>query len=302
MVSSAPIPVVCLMSHPVLRGSPRRSGPRPPRGRLAGLLCIPLLVLASACGGGRVELAGVVERTAIELAAPVSEEVVALPHPVGEHVAAGEAVVEMRSQVAALELEATEALHQAAEANLSAAEREFARVEGLVRARVSTPKDLDDARRARDEAVGLLAERAARVQQARDMLDDLTLRATVGGVVDQLPYEVGERVPAGAVVAVVLSDEAPWVRVWLPARAVSRLAPGAPAEVEVEGLDRTLRGEVADVARESEFTPHYALTERESAHLVYEGRVTLTDAPADLRPGLPARVSIRLGRRAESGG
>jgi HlyD family secretion protein len=281
-------------SQPAPGGRLRRFGPL--------LLAAPLLALAAGCSGQRVELTGVVERTALELSPPVSEEIVALPHPVGALVAAGEAVVEMRSQVARLDLVATEALHAAAEANLAAAEREFGRVEGLVKSRVSTPKELDNARRARDEAVGLLAERAARVQQARDHLDDLTLRATRAGVVDQLPYEIGERVPAGAVVAVVLSDEAPWVRVWLPARTVSRLAPGAPAEVEVEGLDGTLHGTILDVGHESEFTPHYALTERERAHLVYESRIGLTDAPDGLRPGLPATVRIRLDRRPETGG
>lgn len=299
MVSFPPTPVPSSRAHP----PPPDIPPLRPPWRLPVVgPALALALLTAACGGERVELAGVVERTAIELAAPVSEEIVGLPHAVGEQVEAGEPVVEMRSQVAVLELAATEALHQAAEANLAAAEREFQRVEELRRARVATPKDFDGARRARDEAVGLLAERAARMQQARDRLEDLTLRAIVAGVVDQLPYEVGERAPAGAVVAVVLSGEAPWVRVWLPARAASRLAPGAPAEVEVEGLDGTLAGEVTDIARESEFTPHYALTERESAHLVYQARVTLAGAPADLRPGLPARVSIRLGGGAESGG
>jgi hypothetical protein len=49
------------------------------------------------------------------------------------------------------------------------------------------------------------------------------------------------------------------------------------------------------VARESEFTPHFALTERDRVHLVYETRVTITDAPATIRPGLPAEVTILAG-------
>ena len=53
-----------------------------------------------------------------------------------------------------------------------------------------------------------------------------------------------------------------------------------------------LRGSVLDVAREPAFTPHYALTERDRVHLVYEARVRLLDAPPGLRPGLPAEVEI----------
>jgi hypothetical protein len=74
--------------------------------------------------------------------------------------------------------------------------------------------------------------------------------------------------------------------------------PGTPAEIRVDGIARTLRGSVLDVARESEFTPHYALTERDRVHLVYETRVRIHEAPASLRPGVPAEVQIRPYRAA----
>ena len=47
-----------------------------------------------------------------------------------------------------------------------------------------------------------------------------------------------------------------------------------------------------DVAREPEFTPHYALTEHDRVHLVYETRVRILDPPDGLRPGVPARVRL----------
>ena len=280
----------------------RPHAPSPRRYRAGHLaLCLTLLalvlILTAACGGERLELVGVVERTSLELTAPVTEELEELPHAVGSSVDKGDVVASLRSEVAELEVEATRALHSAAEANLAAAEAEFKRAEGLRRARVSTPQELDDARRARDEAVALLAERAARRTQTERQLEDLTMRATAAGVVDQLPYEVGERVPLGGVVAVILADEAPWVRLWLPARAVGRLKPGDPARVTVTGLEDSFEGRVVEIAREPEYTPHYALTERERAHLVYETRVVLDGAPADLRPGLPATVRLRLADR-----
>jgi HlyD family secretion protein len=64
----------------------------------------------------------------------------------------------------------------------------------------------------------------------------------------------------------------------------------------VEGLEGTLKGELENISREPEFTPHFALTERESAHLVYESRVVLKDAPPELRPGIPAQVYIRISK------
>ena len=46
------------------------------------------------------------------------------------------------------------------------------------------------------------------------------------------------------------------------------------------------------MSREPEFTPHFALTERDRVHLVYETRVGIDGAPADLRPGVPAEVTL----------
>jgi HlyD family secretion protein len=112
-------------------------------------------------------------------------------------------------------------------------------------------------------------------------------------VVDQIPFDAGERVPMGAVVAVVLADGDPWVRVWIPEDRFVQVVPGTDAEIRIDGLDESLAGRVLDVAREPEFSPHYALTERDRVHLVYETRVGIRGAPASLRPGVPAEVRIR---------
>ncbi len=264
------------------------------RRRGSALTCLILLLLAG-CDRGAIELAGTVERKVIELATPISEVIVELPVAEGERVGANEVVVLLDTEVATAELAACEASYSATDAALIEAKREYERQKSLRQSKVSSAQALDAARRRYDETVAAVAEKNARTAQARKRLRDLTLRSHAAGVVDQLPYEVGERVPAGGVVAVVVADEKPWVRVWLPARAVANAKPGTTAEVRVEGLQDPLSGLLKHVSREPEFTPHYALTERESAHLVYEARVQLEDAPADLRPGLPAQVRLLLG-------
>jgi len=271
-------------------------------GRIHPFAAALAMVLATSatltgCGPDTVELVGTVERKALELAAPVSAVIVDLPVEVGSRVEAGDVVVQLDTTVAEAELRAYTAAREAAQAALKQAEGEYERIEDLRRARVSTEQALDDALRQRDEALAQVAEKEARIAQAQKRLEELTLRAHSAGVVDQLAFEEGERVPAGGVAAVVLADEEPWVRVWLPARAVARIHPGSPGEIEVEGLDARFSGRVIHVAREPEFTPHYALTERESAHLVYETRVRIEDAPHALRPGLAVRVRLQLGAK-----
>jgi HlyD family secretion protein len=262
------------------------------------LLLAVLVAVMRASSAETLELVGVVERKNVELLAPVAEEVVERPLPIGRAVTRGQVVVRLNSEVAELELKAAEASRSAAEAGLSAAQQDFARVAGLARARISTGHDLDVARRNRDEAEAVLAERGARVAQARKRLKDMTVVSTVDGVLDQLPYEVGERVAAGNVLAVVLARDNPWVRVWLPARAVARVRAGGAAKVAVEGLEGAFQGRFEDIGRTPEFTPHFALTERERAHLVYQSRVVILGAPVDLRPGVPATVTVPLSQPA----
>ena len=237
-----------------------------------------------------LELVGTVERKTLEVAAPISEVIVEIPVGVGDAVEANQIVVRLDSAVAEAELAASQASLAAAKAAESQAHREYQRIEGLQRARVSSRQDLDRAQRDRDESAAQVAERMARVVQAEKRLADLTLRSWGHGVLDELPFEVGERTSAGSVVAVLLADETPYVRVWIPARATSHVVLGTQARIEVEGLDEAISGQVEYISRESEFTPHFALTERESAHLVYEARIRLASAPVGLRAGLPARV------------
>lgn len=259
------------------------------------LCLIPLLLFWPSCRKYEtIQLAGMIERKTLELSAPISEIIVDIPVKEGQRIEAGQVIVQLDTEVVAAELLAQEAALAAAEAFQSEAEGEFKRQENLRRARVASPKALDVARRARDEALAQVAEKKARVLQAKRRLEDLTIRSRTAGVVDQLPFEVGERVPAGGVVTVVISDDNPWVRVWLPSRVVGQAKSQLEAKVQVQGMKSWLKGSLDYVSREPEFTPHYALTERESTHLVYESRIALQNAPDDLRPGLPAQVVLNI--------
>jgi HlyD family secretion protein len=257
-------------------------------------LALALAALALGCDGDGAELrlVGTVERTQVELVAPVSETLVAVHGERGERVEPGAPVVELDPTYARVEVARAEAGLAASRSAALVAQQELERARSLRRGRVLSQQDLDRARLAQDEADARVREAEAQLAAARKRVADLALASPVAGVLDQLPFDAGERVPAGAVLAVVLADAAPWVRVWIPEASHVRIVPGAPAEVRVDGIERTLAGRVLDVSRDPEFTPHYALTERDRVHLVYETRVQILDAPPSLRPGVPAEVRI----------
>jgi HlyD family secretion protein len=265
-------------------------------GRSVATTTLALLALAAAPGCGPDDapllLVGPVERTLVELVATESETIVELPVERGEPVAKGQLVVRLDPTLAEVEVAGAEAAAAGARTGLVVAHHDLERVRRLREKRTASEQDLDRAVLVHDEAQARLREAEARLQAARKRRLDLSLVAPVSATLDQLPFERGERVPAGAVVAVLLADEDPWVRVWVPETHVAQVAPGAPARVEVDGVTGSLRGRVLEVAREPEFTPHYALTERDRVHLVYQTRVRILDAPPGLRPGLPARVTL----------
>jgi len=260
------------------------------------LLVVWSLLTLAGCAreGSDLVLVGSVERTLIELTAPVSEVIVDVAVQRGTHVAPGDLVVQLDRSIAEAEVAAAEAVLAGARSNATVAQDDLARARNLYRKKIASEQQFDRAKLVREEAAAKLREAEMRLAVVRKRLADLSVIATVAGVVDQIPFDRGERVPAGAVVAVVLQDEDPWVRVWIPERAWSRVGPGTPAVLRIDGGLQPMHGRLVEVAREPEFTPHYALTERERAHLVYEARVVIDDAPSDLRPGVPADVVIPL--------
>jgi len=206
-----------------------------------------------------------------------------------------------------------------AESRQATDENEYARVAGLVDRKLASPSDLDAAfarrdlsRAERDTAAAALEallegttveeldQARAAADEARAVLEDarialsrLTLRAPRDGTVDAIPYKYGDRPAAGATVVVLLADQAPYARVYVPQAVRARVAPGLAAVVTVEGVDGTFDGVVRYVSAEAAFTPYYALTERDRGRLTYVAEVVLqSDAARNLASGLPVEVDF----------
>ncbi|MCC4264581.1 HlyD family efflux transporter periplasmic adaptor subunit [Oceanimonas baumannii] len=147
----------------------------------------------------------------------------------------------------------------------------------------SRVEDIAAARAARDVTRAGLA-------LARFNLDELAIEASRNVVVESLPYRSGDRVKAGAVVAVLETDTAPYAEVYVPAPARAALKTGDAMQVWVEGVTMPFTGQLSWVAIEPVFGPYYALSEGERSRLMYLARVQLPAGAADLPSGLPAQV------------
>jgi HlyD family secretion protein len=132
-----------------------------------------------------------------------------------------------------------------------------------------------------------LQQAQAQWQQLQIEQQRLTHRAPVPAFVDALPFEVGERPPAGAVIAVLLSGDQPHARVYVPETYRVAVAPGDPVKVRVDGLSDVLNGTVRRIANEASFTPYFALTEKDRSRLTYVAEISLPELAERLPDGVP---------------
>ncbi len=205
---------------------------------------------------------------------------------------------------------------EGAEAALDSESREYQRLRELVSKRLISQSALDRQLAARDRAAATRKEAQAQLtlllkgtrieelDQGRDALGQalgvveqlelsearLTVRAPRNGIVEALPFELGERPPAGAPIAIMLADGETYARVYLPAALRRTVQAGNRAQIRIDGAE-PLAGRVRYVASEAAFTPYYALTQEDRGRLSYLAEITLTDpSAAKLPAGIPVEV------------
>ncbi|ELC3159019.1 HlyD family efflux transporter periplasmic adaptor subunit [Vibrio harveyi] len=205
-----------------------------------------------------------------------------------------------------------------AEAQLTEAQKNYQRKAELVRKKLISQSEKDTALAARDSARAELdssqeefskltaGSRPEDIEQAKaelmaakadvalqqQKLAELTITATRDGLLDNLPFNLGERVPVNGIVAVIQASRVPYARVYVPATYRINFIPGKAVQVHVDGVEKPLEGTVRWVATEPSFTPYFALTEEDRSRLMYLAEVDLQDSAESLPSGIPAQVDL----------
>jgi HlyD family secretion protein len=177
-------------------------------------------------------------------------------------------------------LQGTTAARDAAKAELASKAAYLAELRAGAR-----PEDRRIAEAARDAALASLA-------QAQKSLDDLAIRAPRDGILDSLPWNLGERVSTGSPVAVMVAGERPFARVYIPETSRVGLAPGTEVTVRIDGLEDAMSGTLRWISSEPAFTPYYGLDQAQRSRLVYLAEITLPEAADGLPNGLPVEVVL----------
>lgn len=216
------------------------------------------------------------------------------------------------------DIAAAKAKSDRAKANLIAAEKNYTRINKLFLQGLASVAERDSQLATKDAAAGTYhaenedltklisgarreniaaAQADVEIAQAKltleqQKLDELTVIATREGILDRLPYHLGERVPAGALLALIEAGNAPYARVYIPASSRLDFSISSQVTVFVDGLKEPFEGTVRWIASVPSFTPYYALTEDERSRLMYLAEVALPESAKDLPSGIPAQVDL----------
>jgi HlyD family secretion protein len=226
------------------------------------------------------------------------------------------------------ELGQATAASRAAEGRLVDAERDLERVQRLFDGGAASQEQLDKAKTAlnnatsqRDQAaeqlkmvkVGPRPERItgqeatvhqaeASLAQAEAALTNAMIRAPFDGVVSVRDREPGETVGAGAPVVTMLNMNDRWVRIYIREDRIGAVHLGQGATIKSDTYpDKQYKGSVSFISSEAEFTPRNVQTTEERVKLVYAVKVRITgDDRSELKPGMPADVTLQPAQTAES--
>ncbi|WP_236250583.1 HlyD family secretion protein [Microbulbifer sp. ALW1] len=205
--------------------------------------------------------------------------------------------LESRDYVSKSDLDRARAAADSAKAQVQSARQQLLELE-----RGTRSEEIEQGRAA-------LAQARAEAEAQRVLLEKLTVRAPREGIVDSIPFKLGDEAPIGASLVVMLTGDTPYARVYVPQPMRLQVAVGSPAQVTLQGKNidpagkdkgqpRIYSGRVRLVRNEPSFTPYYALTGDDVSRLSYIAEIQLQQDAARLPAGLPLHAEFLAGAPA----
>ncbi len=219
------------------------------------------------------------------------------------------------------EIERARANRKSQEAELTRARKDYERAEVLFKNGAISASQHDAARSVYENRAGLyesateslslvregprredIEAARQRVEQAQAALrtseerfNDTVIYAPFDGVILRKYVELGETVAAGTPVFDVGDLKNPWIKVYVKEPSLTLVKLGQKARIAVDSYPKkTYEGVVTYISSEAEFTPKQVQTDEERVKLVFGVKVRVNNKEGDLKPSMPADVTISL--------
>jgi HlyD family secretion protein len=130
---------------------------------------------------------------------------------------------------------------------------------------------------------------------SRVRLGYTTLNAPFDGVITVREAELGEVVAPGTPIYTLADLAHIWVQVYVPETNLGEVHWGQDCSVTTDTYPgKTYHGRVSFISSQAEFTPKTVQTTAERVTLVYLVKVDVDNPNLELKPGMPADVSIQI--------
>jgi len=127
--------------------------------------------------------------------------------------------------------------------------------------------------------------------------DYTVLASPVTGVVTVRQAELGEYVAAGTPVVTIADIDQLWVRAYVSETDLGRVHWGQTVTLRTDTYPgKSYKGTVSFISPEAEFTPKTVQTNKERVALVYRIKVDVDNPNHELKPGMPADITIEQGK------
>jgi HlyD family secretion protein len=244
---------------------------------------------------GTMTLSGNVEVTEVNVGFKMPGRVLRLYTDEGRTVTSNEKIAELDNAEYESMVNQSKASVLNAEAQYEKAHKDYDRFTLLYRDGVVSSQQMDAAKSAYDAATAQLQLSRASLRTSDVKLTDTVIYAPLNGVVLRKNVEEGETVGTGTMLFTIGDLENPWVKVYVKEDKLGFVKLGQRAEVTVDTYPgKVYEGTVTYISSEAEFTPKNVQTKEERVKLVFGVKVSVKNVNHELKPGMPADVTIRV--------
>jgi len=244
---------------------------------------------------GALVLYGNVDIRESRLAFNGSEHVYEILVNEGDRVHKGQILARLHTDRLQAALERAKADVAAAKAEARAAQSSFKRLKTLLKSKLTSPGDVDEAEGRSHAANARVDAAEAVLVESTQAFKDAEMFAPFDGVVRERIVEIGDFVTPQTPVLTLASLDPVWVRTYLPETELGRVKPGAAAHITTDSYpNKVYDGWVGMVSPTAEFTPKNIESPELRTRLVYQARVFVCNPQFELRLGMPATVNIAL--------
>lgn len=224
----------------------------------------------------------------VVISAQVAGKIVELNTEEGKTVLEGDLLARIDDTPYRAQLNQAEAALAAVEANLEGLEDNFTRTDKLRKSGSATEMQYDTIKAQTQALRAQKRAAAAQAELARTQLSFTRVMAPVAGTVLRVDVRKGETAFPGSALLTLADLAVMDVKVFIPEPMLGKIKFGQQVKIVSDSFpQQPLRGTVAYISPEAEFTPKNIQTREERTRLVYQVKVRVPNPDGILKIGMP---------------